>query len=68
MKSIGDHQYFCQRFLLTIDKKLEEFIFSEKDIAALQWISKEELARQFMQTPEKFGPSNPKILKLFGII
>ncbi len=53
------NNYFGQWYFATIDKKLEEFVFQEEEVAALQWISVADFRQTFAKHPEEFLPSTP---------
>ena len=49
----GTNQFFCQWYSLTTD--VTDFVLQKEEVEAVRWISKEELAREFAEHPERFA-------------
>jgi isopentenyl-diphosphate Delta-isomerase len=49
----GKYNYFCQWFLLKLDKKAEDFKFDKKEVLEVKWFSKQEILEM---------SKNPKML------
>jgi isopentenyl-diphosphate Delta-isomerase len=47
------YNYFAQRFHLNLDKPIEEFKPSEREVAEMKWFSKEELKILLDNSPEE---------------
>ncbi|MDP2103816.1 MAG: NUDIX domain-containing protein [Candidatus Gracilibacteria bacterium] len=54
IRYIGEYNYFCQWFLLTVDKELDEFIIQESEVEQIKWFKKDELLGEFKKNPDKF--------------
>jgi len=61
----GKHQYFCQWYLLKIDKNIEEFKVQEEEIEEIKWFSEKELKEKINSNPEMFIESMSQWIKLF---
>lgn len=51
------YNYFCQWFLLKVDKSADEFIIQKEEVDHVKWISKKELIKEITDNPEQFVPS-----------
>jgi len=49
-----DYNYFCQWYLLEIDKPAEEFIIQKEEVEEVKWISQKELLTEIKEKPENF--------------
>ena len=61
---VGNHKFFCQWYLLTINKKADDFSLQEGEVEEIKWTSKEELIKRFNSNPEEFVRSMGQYLKL----
>lgn len=61
----GEHNYFCQRYLLELDKPLSEFVVDTAEVAQIRWFSKEELLKEMQHNPDQFLKSVKRNLELF---
>lgn len=61
----GKYNYFCQYFLLKIDKEAEEFNFNKKEVLELKWFSKQEIRDIAKNHPENFTSSYKYWVNLF---
>ncbi|MFH1751971.1 MAG: NUDIX domain-containing protein [archaeon] len=61
----GKHNYFCQWFLLTIDRDITDFKIQEEEVASIKWFAKEELLKKINENPKTFIPSMRKTVRLF---
>ncbi|MDZ4256881.1 MAG: NUDIX hydrolase [archaeon] len=52
----GNHQYFCQLFLVSLDQDIGEF-HPGKEVEALRWFSKKELLDGLKKNPSFFIPN-----------
>lgn len=68
VKNIGTHNFFCQRFFLTIDKKIEDFVIPEDEVIALQRMSKNELVKKVLAEPEYFTENAQEMLRPLGLL
>jgi len=48
------HNYFCQWYILTIDKPITQFKIQKAEVEEIKWFSKGELAEQLDKKPEEF--------------
>ncbi len=58
------HNFFCQTFLLTLDKSVEEFKLQPEEVAEVKWFSKEELRKQ-LDNPDFFTSSTRMYVEWF---
>ncbi len=49
-----DYNYFCQWYLLEIDKPVEEFKIQKEEVEEVKWISQKELLAKIKEKPENF--------------
>ena len=61
-----EHNYFCQWFILLIDKELEEFTIQENEVEQIKWFKKNELSDDLKQNPDKFLKSIKNCINLFS--
>ena len=61
----GRYNYFCQWFLLKIDKEVSEFEIQKEEVEEVKWFSEKELSQRIESNPEEFLISMKKIAKLF---
>lgn len=59
------HNYFCQWFLVTLDRDVNEFKVQDDEVEKIAWMPKRELAEDFKNNPEKYIPSMSEIVKIF---
>lgn len=50
----GIHNYFSQRFYLTVDKKIDEFKVAKDEVEQIQWFTRQELQKLIKEKPEMF--------------
>lgn len=49
-----DYNYFCQWYLLEIDKPVEEFKIQKQEVEEVKWIPRKELLKRIKEKPENF--------------
>ncbi len=54
IKVSGEHNYFCQWFLLTLDKPTAEFQIRKSEVEQVRWISHEDLEKEMQQNQDTF--------------
>ncbi|MBU4056981.1 NUDIX domain-containing protein [Patescibacteria group bacterium] len=59
-----NYNYFCQWYLLEIDKPLNEFKIQKSEVEELKWISKKELLDEIKNNPDDFVESMKESVKL----
>jgi len=57
IKREGRWKYFGQWYFLTVDKSIEEFKVSEREVAGLKWFGKAELEKALSERLDDFLPS-----------
>lgn len=62
----GKHNYFCQWFILTIDKDISEFKIQKEEVEKISWFDKEELIKEAKNHPEKFLKGINDWLEMFN--
>lgn len=50
----GEYQYFCQLYLLVVDRPAEDFVIQAEEVAQVRWFSKAELETAMRDHPEQF--------------
>lgn len=65
-KRNGDKKQFTQRFFATIDKDILEFTIQEEEVAAIKWISKEEIIEDIGKDPDIYIGSMKKYVEIFS--
>ena len=50
----GEHNYFYQWYLATVDMDIEDFEIDKEEVEAIRWISKEQLLKEIKESPEDF--------------
>ncbi|MFA5961174.1 MAG: NUDIX domain-containing protein [Parcubacteria group bacterium] len=60
---IDGSYHFTQWFMLTIDKKADEFVLQEDEVEAVAWISPEELRKHAQERPEEFVSNMKKYIE-----
>ena len=50
----GKHNFFCQWFTFTFDKKPDKFKIQEDEVEQIKWFKKEELLKEIEQNPDDF--------------
>ncbi|MCD6398435.1 MAG: NUDIX domain-containing protein [Candidatus Aenigmarchaeota archaeon] len=65
VRTYGKHNFFCQWFILTIDKKISEFRIQKEEVDRVKWFSKEELIKMLESNPEYFLNDMKKYVELF---
>jgi isopentenyldiphosphate isomerase len=50
----GEHNYFGQWYLLTIDKPVEDFTIQEEEVEQIKWFARSELEKDICDNPEKY--------------
>lgn len=53
-ESLSQYHYFCQWFLLEIDKDVSDFKIKKDEVEQVKWFSKKELIGQIEENPKKF--------------
>lgn len=53
-RNIGVHNYFSQRFYLTVDKNINEFKIAEDEVEQIKWFKREELQKLIKEKSEMF--------------
>jgi isopentenyl-diphosphate Delta-isomerase len=48
------YNYFCQWYTAVVDKPAKDFVIQKEEVAAVRWISREELAHELGEHPENF--------------
>ncbi|MEK6963196.1 MAG: NUDIX domain-containing protein [Nanoarchaeota archaeon] len=61
----SEKNFFCQTFLLTLDKSIEEFKLQSEEVAEVKWFSKEELRRELQTNPDAFTLSTKMYVEWF---
>ena len=54
MRVIGKHNYFCQWYVVVLDKDISEFKIQKEEVEAIKWFSREELIKKLNDNPKKF--------------
>jgi len=62
----NDYNFFCQWYLLTVDKPADEFTIQKDEVEQVKWFGYDELAREVQQHPEHFTPSTGMIVQMFA--
>lgn len=57
--------HFTQWYLVTIDKKVQDFIVEPKEVIAIHWFTKTEIAQKLAKEPDFFIPNMPYYFQLF---
>jgi len=57
--------FFCQWFLLNIDRDINQFKIQAEEVEQIAWIGKRKLIDEARENPDKYIPSMPEIIKLF---
>ena len=60
-----NNRHFTQWYLVTIDKKIQDFIIEPKEVVKIRWFTKAEIAQKLAKEPEFFVPNMPHYFKLF---
>lgn len=60
----SDYHYFCQWFLLTLDKPAEDFDIERFELEEVRWVTRDYLLRELKHNPEEFLPSMGEWVKL----
>lgn len=50
----GIHNYFVQRYFLTLDKDVSDFKIQKDEVAEIKWFPKKILEKELSENPEKF--------------
>ncbi len=61
----GEHNYFCQWYLLEIDKPIDEFIIDRGEVEQIRWFPKEELLKEIQNNPNDFLKTMKRWVGLF---
>lgn len=61
----GEYHYFCQWYVLVLDKPLDEFKPRKGEVEALKWFSREELKKLLDEEATKCIPHMNEIVGLF---
>lgn len=61
----GEHNFFTQWYLLTLDKNLEYFTIQEEEVDQIKWFTKEEFEKQIKENPSDFLIEMPNYVKRF---
>ena len=62
----GEHNYFCQWYLLNIDKPINEFIIDRKEVDSIRWFSKDDISKDIQDSPDKFLKNMKQWIELFS--
>ena len=57
--------HFTQWYLITIDQTVQDFIVEPKEVIAICWFSKAEIAQKLAKEPDFFIPNMPYYFQLF---
>ena len=57
------HFYFAQWYFAKVDWKIEDFKIDKKEVAAIRWISLDNLKKEVQENPEKFVSTIARYLK-----
>ena len=60
----GKHNFFCQMYLLKIDRQIKDFKIQKKEVEEIKWFSKKELEQKIKSKPETFTASMKMWIKL----
>ncbi len=60
------YNYFCQWFLLEIDKLLDEFKIQKSEVEELKWIPQKELLDEIENDPENFMEAIKEWIKILA--
>lgn len=55
--------YFCQWYLVTLDRDVDTFVMQEDEVDELEWVDIEELKSDIKTNPDKYVPAMPQIVK-----
>lgn len=63
----GEHNFFCQWYLINSNKSLEDFKIQKKEVAEIKWFKVKKLLEEINSNPEDFIKSMKKPIKLFKL-
>lgn len=55
-----EYTYFIQLYFLRLDKKIEEFILQQQEVASIKWVHMDDLRKKIQENPWDFTPSTYK--------
>ena len=61
----GKYNYFCQLYLLEIDKSINEFVTDREEVEQITWFPKNELLKEVQNYPDKFLKNMRRYIELF---
>ena len=64
-KKNNNRKYFCQRFIATTDKKVEEFKLRKEEVEKVMRIKKQDLLDRIKEKPEDFTTNAKHYIDLF---
>lgn len=59
---------FCACFRTICNWPIEKFTLQESEVDAVKWISKEQLMKELVESPEKYLPNAARWIKTFDLI
>jgi isopentenyldiphosphate isomerase len=63
----GNHKFFCQWFLGSIDKAQANIKIQEEEVEAVKWVPISWLLDDLKQNPQSYTPSTPENLEALGV-
>ena len=67
IKTEGTYNYFCQWFILIIDKDSKDFNIQKSEVEEIRWFSKDKLLKEMNSSPDNFLSSMKEWIKIFTI-
>lgn len=64
----GEYNYFCQSYLLKLDKEIEKFELNKDEVVEVRWFSRDDLIREINKRPDDFVGSKDERIKQFDIL
>lgn len=59
--------YFCQWYLVTIDRPATSFIIQTEEVEQVKWINPSTLAKEVAEHPDQYISDMPAIIKFFSL-
>jgi isopentenyl-diphosphate delta-isomerase len=66
-ESGNPRRYFCQWYTASVDLPIEAFTRQVSEVDELVWVDTKQLKQEVQQTPEKYIPSMPRVVKDLGL-
>lgn len=59
--------YFCQWYLVTLDRDTDNFVMQEDEVAGLAWVDIEKMKQELKTNPDKYVPAMKQIVDELGV-